>query len=88
MKRIRLDVTNISTVKALHIYLAYMLDFPAYYGKNLDALHDLLGDIAEPTKSVLVGRAAGDEMSAYLSRLEHVFEDSAQENGQITFERA
>ena len=41
MKTIRLDVTNIGTVKALHVYLAYMLDLPDYYGRNLDALHDV-----------------------------------------------
>ena len=88
MKRIRLDVTNISTAEALHIYLAYMLEFPAYYGKNLDALLDMLGEISEPTHIVLAGKAASDEMKAYLPRLERVFEDSAQENGKIAFERA
>ena len=87
MKTIKLDVTNILTVKALHIYLAYMLDFPAYYGKNLDALHDLLGEIGEPVRIVLSGKPAGEEMETYLPRLERVFEDSAEENCSLTFER-
>ena len=64
MKTIRIDVTNIKTVKALHIYLAYMLEFPAYYGRNLDALHDLLGDVCEPLRMELSGTAASDEMIA------------------------
>ena len=55
MKTIRIDVTNIKTVKALHIYLAYMLEFPAYYGRNLDALRDLLGDVCEPLRVELSG---------------------------------
>ncbi|MGN0777038.1 MAG: barstar family protein [Candidatus Ventricola sp.] len=80
MKTIKLDVTNISTVKALHVYLAYVLDLPAYYGRNLDALHDVLGEICEQTRIVLTGRPASGEMAAYLPRLARVLEDAAQEN--------
>ncbi len=87
MKTIRLDVTNIKTVKALHIYLAYMLELPAYYGRNLDALHDVLGDICEPLRVELSGMAGSDEMAAYLPRLERVFEDSAEGNGWLSYVR-
>ena len=80
MKTIKLDVTNINTVKALHVYLAYALDLPSYYGKNLDALHDVLGEIGEQTCIVLAGEPASEEMAAYLPRLARVLEDAAQEN--------
>lgn len=86
MKTIRLDVTNIGTVKALHVYLAYMLDLPAYYGGNLDALHDVLGEIGEETRIVLAGQPASDEMAAYLPRLARVLADAAQENGKLCME--
>lgn len=87
MKTIRLDVTNISTVKALHVYLAYMLDLPDYYGKNLDALHDVLGEIGEETCIVLDGQPASEEMAAYLPRLVRVLADAAQENGKLHIQR-
>jgi len=88
MKMIKLNVTNIHTVRALHIYLAYMLELPAYYGKNLDALHDVLGEICERTCIVLCGQPASEEMSAYLPRLEAVLQDCAAENGALVYERA
>ena len=86
MKTIRLDVTNIGTVKALHGYLAYMLDLPDYYGRNLDALHDVLGEISDQTRIVLVGQPANAEMAAYLPRLARVLADAAQENGKLRVE--
>lgn len=87
MKTIRLNVTNIRTVKALHIYLAYMLEFPCYYGKNLDALHDMLGEFGEKTCVILSGGASGEEMEAYLPKLETVFADCAEENSCLTYVR-
>jgi len=88
MKTIKLDITHIQTVKALHIYLAYMLDCPAYYGMNLDALHDVLTENGDALRVVLSGKAASGEMQDYLPRLVQVFEDSAEENTALVFERA
>ena len=87
MKTIRLDITNIATAKALQIYLAYMLELPAYYGKNLDALHDVMGEISEPLCVQLLGSACSDEMRAYLPRIERVFEDCVQENQLLSYRR-
>lgn len=87
MKTIRLSVENIHSVRALHIYLAYMMNWPAYYGKNLDALHDMLCEERESIHIVLCGAAASEEMAAYLPRLVHVMEDSARENPCIQFEQ-
>ena len=42
MKTAHLTGGAIPDRAALHAALARDLDFPAYYGKNLDALHDLL----------------------------------------------
>lgn len=80
MKKIEMDITNIQTVKALHVYLAYRLDLPTYYGGNLDALYDVLGDIACPTELALRGAPASVEMAAYLPKLTRVLEDAAAEN--------
>lgn len=85
MKTIKLDISNISTVRALHIYLAYRLDLPAHYGRNLDALHDVLGEESEDMRLMLVGEPASEEMAAYLPRLVRVLEDS--DNAHVHFER-
>lgn len=36
------------TRSGFHDQVAAALDFPDYYGRNLDALHDCLGDLASP----------------------------------------
>lgn len=87
MRTIELDIRNIHTVRALHIYLRYMLRLAPCYGGNLDALHDLLCQESEPTRIVL--RADGKlsaEMAAYLPRLRRVLEDAARENGRLHLE--
>jgi len=87
MKTIKLDIGNIQTVRALHVYLAYMLDAPEHYGRNLDALHDVLAQENENVHILLAGAPASEEMAAYLPRLVRVLTDSAEENGHIGFER-
>lgn len=87
MRKIELDITNIHTVKALHVYLAYKLNLPPYYGANLDALYDALGDAAGATELLLGGTPASDEMAAYLPRLTRVLEDAARENLNLKLTR-
>ena len=87
MKTIKLDVTNIHTVKALHIYLAYMLDLPAYYGKNLDALFDLLTERSEPTEIVVSEWAELEvNLGAYAAALVDTLYDAAKENTALTIQ--
>ena len=74
-----IDITNIQTVKALHIYMAWRLELPGYYGRNLDALHDLLGEYGAQMCVVLRGRPVSDEMAAYLPRLERMLDDCVNE---------
>ena len=88
MRTITLELAHIETTAALHIYLQYMLGLPPYYGRNLDALHDVLGEIGEQTCIVLAGEPASEEMAAYLPRLARVLEDAAQENPALQIERA
>lgn len=87
MKKVELDIANIHTVRALHVYLACKLNLPTYYGGNLDALYDALGDVTEPTNLVLRGAPASDEMAAYLPRLTRVLEDAAAENRNVELTR-
>lgn len=84
MKHATLDLTHIETAKALQIYLQYMLDFPAWYGRNLDALSDMLGETARDTQyTLLLPAEPGSEMAQYLPRLLRVFADAARENAHV-----
>ena len=59
---------------ALHDFLADKLGFPDYYGRNLDALNDCLGDICEPTLLVI---DADHELSDHLESEGPTFFDKA-----------
>jgi len=81
MNTVTLDIRNIHTVKALHIYLAFRLDLPAHYGRNLDALFDALCEESREMTIVLYG--AGEtqgELTAYMPRLLRVLEDAVAQN--------
>ena len=55
--------------------------FPDWYGGNLDALHDCLTDITEPTELVIRGGAALETaLGGYAAALQRVLADCAAEN--------
>ena len=54
MKYVFLDGEKILSHTDLHRTFANALDFPAYYGHNLDALHDCLTEQAESVGVIVV----------------------------------
>ncbi len=52
------DLAEIPTIDALHAALAKKLRFPGHYGRNLDALHDVLTESVAKRKLVFRGCAA------------------------------
>ncbi len=81
MKDIVLDLTPFEEKISLHSYLKEALDFPFYYGANLDALHDELSSEMEPMRiTVCYPAQPRGKMAEYLPRLLRVFRDSACEN--------
>ena len=88
MRTIELDIRSIHTVRALHVYLRYMLRLAPHYGCNLDALHDVLGEIDRPTRLIVREKGATGEVAALLPRLWRVLSDAAEENGCLCVERA
>lgn len=44
MKEFIIDFSQYSNIEAFHEDIAAKLNFPAYYGKNLDALNDMMGE--------------------------------------------
>ena len=87
MKQITIDCTAIRTREDFHAALAQALDFPAWYGNNLDALHDLLTDITADTTLRLENWAdAETALGPYGSRAEKVLAICALENPSLTIE--
>ena len=61
MKDITIDCRGIVPRSDLHKAFADALAFPNYYGNNLDALHDCLTEIHEPTRLRLQNWDAAEE---------------------------
>ena len=53
--RFVLDSGSVGNRETLHRVLAAGLQFPDWYGGNLDALHDCLTEINQPTELVIRG---------------------------------
>ena len=73
-----LDGTCLREREAAHAYLQEMLGFPAWYGRNLDALYDLLTEQTEETMIFI-----SDADAAYEAILE-TFTDAMEENPALT----
>ena len=71
MKEISLDGKYLQRTGEGHLYLMQMLDFPEYYGKNMDALYDLLTEIAEPVTLRIENSGVMDV------QMRRVFQDAA-----------
>ncbi|MBR4434815.1 MAG: barstar family protein [Clostridia bacterium] len=65
MKTVFLDGNRIETAEMMHAEFKAALDFPEWYGNNLDALHDLLTESTEPIGVILVNT---DKLSEALGR--------------------
>ena len=77
--------------KSFELLYGEGLRFPAWYSGNLDALHDCLTDLHEPTKLIVRGTSALDELlGRRANAFRRVLDDSAEENPNLTvrFEEA
>ena len=82
--KITLDFTPCQTPAQVQEYLQRALAFPDYYGRNLDALYDMLTTWDRNTRFVLkLPAAPAVDLAPYLPRLTRVFRDAAGENGRI-----
>lgn len=77
MKKIILDFSGVPE-KRLHDYLAEKFSFPAHYGKNFDALYDLLTEISSPV-CVGVFNTEGKNFSPLIQ----VLKDAEQDNKNL-----
>lgn len=75
--KVVLDALRLQHKEEAHKYLRSALNFPDYYGENLDALHDCLTELDD----VVVEFVNADKVSgSYFARVMEVFRDSAEEN--------
>ena len=79
MNRVQLSAAAWDTPEKAHGDLARALSFPAYYGNNLDALHDCLTGLRDVQLTITGCAAAGEKMEKWPGFLS-VFFDAAKEN--------
>ena len=81
MRIVTLDCTAITSRKELHRALAENLQFPDWYGGNLDALFDCLTDLEIPTALTLTGwQILPEVLEEYGRKALQVLQDAAAEN--------
>lgn len=73
-----LDGSQMRDRTAAHDYLMEAMGFPTWYGKNLDALFDLLTAFGAPTMIFIECADDADE------EILRVFSDAMEENEQLT----
>lgn len=79
-----LDGRAIADRESLHDVLQQELSLPQYYGRNLDALHDLLEERAEDTEITLIhAEALRQTLGCYGEKLLAVLHQAAVENPHL-----
>lgn len=87
MKTITLCGTEISDIADVHRFFAGALDFPDWYGNNLDALHDCLTDLREDVTVVITEKAALSEaLGVRYRRFIKALTHAAEENEHLKLE--
>ncbi len=82
-----IDGNEIETRDMLHDILSKALDFPEWYGRNLDALYDCLTDAGEETEIRFWNQdALESHLGNYAKDLVKVVRAAAKENAGIRLE--
>ena len=85
MRTITINGREMTSRANAHTHLAERLAFPNYYGRNLDALHDCLTEINEPTYIIFEHRNdALLSLGSYGAALLQVINISAEENSFLS----
>lgn len=83
MKKILLDFKLTHTPERVQDYLALQFDFPESYGKNLDALYDMLTELTEDTCVGVFKPEEDRPVNAYLRKVKRIFMDAEQDNPHL-----
>ena len=79
-----LDARCMDTKESAHAYLQEKLEFPEYYGKNLDALYECMCELSDKELIILHRREAQN----YYLRVESVFRKAEEENKELNIQFA
>ena len=82
MKNVVIDCEKLLQKEQAHLYLAEILGFPDYYGKNLDALFDCLTELGE-CAIVLEGENLLHQTDSYGIKVMKVLEEAAKVNPNL-----
>ena len=84
---VKLDGSLMTDRNALHDYLKLQFGFPDYYGKNLDALYDLLTETPAPMKIEFLNfNEAEISLGNYARSLADTLRDAAEDNPFLEIE--
>ena len=79
---------EIHSKEQLHELLIQRLPLPAYYGKNLDALHDCLTELSSPLELYIYDvDILCNNLGNYGKQLLNVLEDCQKENAMIRIKK-
>lgn len=83
--RIELDCAQLIDRKQTHDYLKIKFGFPDYYGRNLDALYDLLSSSDAAYEISVINREVIEaNLGGYGSALLAAIEEAAEDNPKVT----
>ena len=68
-----------------HLYLKEMLDFPEYYGMNLDALYDCASTLKDVEVHLFYWHLMVEQMGHYGQLVIETLSEAAQENPHFEF---
>ena len=84
---LNLDGAVLKTREELHSTIQWQLNLPDYYGRNLDALWDVLGTWSEPLQIALTHPAQlQNHLGDYADHLLQLLNDAVQENPAVTLQ--
>lgn len=87
MMRVELDGKKMLNKELTHEYLKWKLKLPRHYGKNLDALWDILSSLDKEMRIIFLNTDCMiDKLGEYGQSLMQVFQDAVEENENIVLE--
>ncbi len=87
MRELIIDGEMIKDREALHAAICEGLDFPDYYGNNLDALYDCLTDIFDETRITVKNYGAlKDNLGRYAKSCRRALCDAVARNENLHLE--
>ena len=89
MKIIIIDCAQIPDKETFHALLEEKLEFPSWYGRNLDALHDCLTEVFSNTQLRFANwKRLEDTLGLYAKSIRRAVTHAAEENPciEIVFE--